>query len=162
MNALSMSAISADLSNPDWWTRISTEVALRHAGAAALDGLIALLDDSAQPNDARWRAAHALGMIGEKRALPHLIAALRDPSSDVQYFAAWALGKIGDGQSFTALADVLNSPTIEEQANFAAAMSLAQIDRRRGLDVLRAALDGDNDAARRVAMGALATLEASW
>ncbi len=148
-----------ELSSPDLWTRIHAEVELRVHGAGALDALTALIDDATQPSEVRWRAAHALGMIGDRRALETLTHALHDSSSDVQYYAAWALGKIGDIDGFEALADTLNSPTVEEQANFAVAMALVQIDRARGLAVLHAALNGDNDAARRVALGALATLE---
>ena len=149
-----------NLNSPDWWTRIHAEVTLREQGTGALGDLTHLLNDPAQPTDARWRAAHALGMIADRGALDALTQALRDPSSDIQYFAAWSLGRIGDLSSFDALQSVLNSTKLEEQANYAAAMSMVQIDRQRGLAILRQTLSSENEAARRVAMGALASLHA--
>jgi HEAT repeat protein len=130
-------------------------------GAVALDALIELLNDESQPVEARWRAAHLLGGIGDRRAIPALINALRDPSSDVQYYAAWALGVLRDPQGFNPLQAILNGTKLEEQANYAAAISLVQIDHERGLATLRQTLTADNEAARRVARGALASLEYS-
>ncbi len=150
-----------DLNSPDWWTRIEAENAIRDAGAhdsSVIDALANLLVDAAQANEPRWRAAHALGVLRAKAAIPALASVLRDPSSDVQYYAAWSLGKIGDPAGFEALKSVLHSTTVEEQANFAAAIALVQIDRERGLQALHAALTDENEAARRVARGALATI----
>lgn len=148
------------LNHPDWWTRLQAERALHDLSGASLDALMALLSDLAQPNESRWRAAHALGVIRDARALPALTTALRDESSDVQYFAAWSLGRLGDPGSMDALTGVLHARKLEEQANFAAAMALVQIDRTRGLAALRQTLTSENEAARRVAYGALATLNA--
>jgi hypothetical protein len=44
---------------------------------------------------ARHRAALQLGRLGVREALPHLIAALADPSPRIAVAAAWSLGAIG-------------------------------------------------------------------
>jgi HEAT repeat protein len=41
-------------------------------------------------------AAHALGDIGDERAVDVLLQLLKDEFKDVQVSAAYALGKIGD------------------------------------------------------------------
>jgi thiol-disulfide isomerase/thioredoxin len=48
-------------------------------------------------DEVRWRAADALWVIGDRSAVPHLLAALRDPSPRVAGFAASGLGDLGDG-----------------------------------------------------------------
>lgn len=45
--------------------------------------------------NSRRIAAETLGSLGEKRAAPHLITALCDPSPEVVEGASWALGEIG-------------------------------------------------------------------
>jgi HEAT repeat protein len=44
----------------------------------------------------RWRAANALGKIGDPRAVEPLIQALKDEKLDVRGYAAIALGRIGE------------------------------------------------------------------
>ena len=49
--------------------------------------------------DARLLAAHALGEIGDTRAVESLIKALGDVESTVRWSVPTALGKIGDGRA---------------------------------------------------------------
>jgi HEAT repeat protein len=51
-----------------------------------------LADDSP---DVREQAAWALGAIGDSRAVPGLLVALKDNSVSVRRQAAWAIGAIG-------------------------------------------------------------------
>jgi hypothetical protein len=44
----------------------------------------------------RMEAAHRIGLMQSKTAVPALIASLRDPKQDVRSWCAWALGEIGD------------------------------------------------------------------
>jgi len=58
--------------------------------------------------DVRAAAAHALGDLGDKSAVPVLIALLDDPSSFVSDAAGEALGKIGDHSAVSALVQRLD------------------------------------------------------
>lgn len=62
---------------------------------------IALLSDDDEVN--RWRAAEALGRIGDPAATGELIATLWDDDARVRLKAAWALGMIGDMQAYAPL-----------------------------------------------------------
>ncbi|MBI4672414.1 MAG: HEAT repeat domain-containing protein [Chloroflexi bacterium] len=65
---------------------------LHEYGTDAVEPLIALLQDD--DPDARFGAAHTLGLIGDERAIPGLINALADKEPAVRYWAAEALGKM--------------------------------------------------------------------
>jgi hypothetical protein len=73
----------------------------------ALVPLIKALGDGGW--DVRWRAAEALGKIGDARAVEPLIGMLSDDNQWVRYYAAEALGEIGDTRAveplITALGD---------------------------------------------------------
>lgn len=64
------------------------------AAAAAVDPLIALLDD--ELDTVRTAAATALGRIGERAAVDPLISKLSDPSPWTRARVIGALGEIGD------------------------------------------------------------------
>ena len=59
-----------------------------------LQHFIRLLTDDDEIN--RWKAAEALGRLGDPGAVEPLIDALWDDDSRVRLKAAWALGQIGD------------------------------------------------------------------
>ena len=65
-------------------------------------------------------AAHSLGQIGNRAALPALILALQDEriEDDVRREAAWALGRIGDASAVPALQQALTArdPYLAETA----------------------------------------------
>ena len=65
---------------------------LRQYGSEAVEPLIALLTDD--DPDARFGAAHTLGLIGDTRAIPALVNALADPEPAVRWWAVDALGKL--------------------------------------------------------------------
>lgn len=65
---------------------------LREYGTEAVEPLITLLGDD--DPDARFGAAHTLGLIGDARAVPALVRALSDPEPAVRWWAADALGKL--------------------------------------------------------------------
>jgi HEAT repeat protein len=70
-------------------------------------GYIQLLKD--KNLNFRWRAAEALGELGDPSAVEPLIEALRDPFVDVQWLAAKSLGKIGDSRAVGPLLEALKS-----------------------------------------------------
>lgn len=73
--------------------------ALVKIGAPAVKPLVAVLKGSDSWVLARSTAAKALGGIGRARAVPPLVAALKDSDDGVRQRAAEALGEIGDARA---------------------------------------------------------------
>ena len=82
---------------------------LQQIGSEAVKGLIEQLDND--DPDARYGAAHALGMIGDRRAIPALLQSLEDPEASVRYWAAEALGRLRAEEAITALIEMLRDPS---------------------------------------------------
>ncbi len=80
----------------------------RFNSPAAFEALLAALTRKENREDWQIRrfAAHALGKLGDRRAVPALIASLRDGNDLVPPAAAEALGELGDQQAVTALKTV--------------------------------------------------------
>lgn len=68
--------------------------------------------------DVRWRAAAALGEIGDARAVEPLIVALRDPHGWVCKEAIVALGKIGDPRAVEPLIATVRLPHTQGIFNY--------------------------------------------
>lgn len=66
-----------------------------------LEYFIQMLTDDDEIN--RWKAAEALGRLGDAGAIEPLIDALWDDDSRVRLKAAWALGQVGDLRAVTPL-----------------------------------------------------------
>ena len=62
---------------------------------------IALLSDDDESS--RWKAAEALGRIGDPEAVEELVGTLWDDDRRVRLKAAWALGRIGDPRAIPPL-----------------------------------------------------------
>lgn len=62
---------------------------------------IRLLSDDDE--SARWKAAEALGRMGDPEAVDDLISTLWDDDARVRLKAAWALGRIGDRRAYSPL-----------------------------------------------------------
>jgi HEAT repeat protein len=62
---------------------------------------IGLLSDDDEVS--RWKAAEALGRIGDPEAVDELISTLWDDDANVRMKAAWALGQIGDRRAYAPL-----------------------------------------------------------
>ena len=61
----------------------------------------------------RFEVMHLLGRFKDKRAVPTLIAALKDRSPRVAATAAWALGQIGAPDALAPLLKFVRDPTVE-------------------------------------------------
>ena len=73
----------------------------------------------------RQAAAEALGRIGSKEAVPHLIEALKDEDWNVRFKAAEALGEIGSKEAAPHLIEALKDENLNVRK--AAAEALGEI-----------------------------------
>jgi HEAT repeat protein len=62
---------------------------------------IRLLSDDDEVS--RWKAAEALGRMGDPEAVDELISTLWDDDARVRLKAAWALGRIGERRAYAPL-----------------------------------------------------------
>jgi hypothetical protein len=96
--------------------------------------------DSAKNDDPRIRQylSMVLGNLGDKRAAPLLIDALRDRAPETRIYAALALGRLGDPSAAPALIEVFT--TDERDVRKAAAYALGELRDPRALPALVNAL----------------------
>jgi len=96
-----------------------------HAGRAVTALVVALGD---QDDAVRAQAAEALGKIGDRYAVPPLIACLRDLNRDknVRIYAALALGQLGDALAVEPLKAALDRDP-DQFVSFAAAQALERL-----------------------------------
>lgn len=106
---------------------------------------------------ARLSVIRAFGEIGDERAVPLLLDAMRDRSPDSYFmtpsFAAKALGQIGGEQVLSGLRDHLHDgePAVRRMAT----MVLGHIGGDDAIEVLRFALVDDDHKVRAIAVEAL-------
>lgn len=139
--------------------------AIWHLGATHKDPevvpyLLRCLAESAF-EDTRAKAADALWLIGDKRALAPLIAALADPSLKVEGFAASGLGDLGDPAAIDPLLDLFGRlPDNREETKARVADALGKLGDRRAIVPIRASLEKiDDPRYTGWAKGALTRLE---
>lgn len=90
-------------------------------------------DDTGEPSpkmqirDDRYYAAHLLGDLKDKRAVPILIPLLKD--EDVNDIVAWSLGEIGDKSAIPALKDALRDGSLTMRAS--ALRAIETLERER-------------------------------
>lgn len=75
--------------------------------ARAVPALLAVLANGHAHALTRTHAVEALGKLGERQAVPVLLAALHDPYRLVRAYAATALGAVGDERAIEPLLSVL-------------------------------------------------------
>lgn len=104
---------------------------LHEYGTDAIEPLIALLTD--EDPDARFGAAHTLGLMGDARAIPGLMHALSDREPSVRYWATEALGKLRATAAVEPIRKLLKDrhPGVREHA----ARVLQQLTAARALDI---------------------------
>jgi nitrite reductase/ring-hydroxylating ferredoxin subunit len=142
-----------DLSHRNEDVRWAAASALARIGTAAVDPLVAALDD--KDSVVRLRAAWALGQIGDGRPVEKLILALRDGDWSVRMRAAEALGKLRVQRATGALLLLLRDKNADVRRHVIAA--LTKIADPASADRLGVAL---KDADWRVRMGAALALSA--
>jgi HEAT repeat protein len=151
------------LQSDDLHGSISAGIVLGQYGQAAVEPLIALLQDNAQAN--RWHSiVDALGRIGDKRAVEPMIQLLQNPISFeailARKYTAYALAKLADPRAVDVLIEMLHEHDHYEEEEDdgtitvydevavetieAAAEALIQIGEWRGVEaVVDRLLEGD-------------------
>jgi HEAT repeat protein len=69
----------------------------------AVEPLLATVADADEAPGVRAQAAETLGYLGDRRAVPPLIAALADPAPEVRFWSAFALGGLADPRALPML-----------------------------------------------------------
>lgn len=85
----------------------------------------------------RYYAAHILGDLKDRRAVPILVSLLKDP--DINYIVPWALGQIGDKSAVQPLIGALKDP--DPQVRTLAICALKDLNATEALPSLRPLLD---------------------
>lgn len=129
----------ARLSDPDKGVRAEAMHGLVTIGGPAVPACIALLHDDDWK--VRYRAAEALGLIGDDRAYAPLTAALGDGKDHVRYMAAKGLGLLGDPRAVAHLRAVQRDEN--EFVRRSAAASLGKIGGAEAVAALRSALEDE-------------------
>jgi len=101
------------------------------------------------------RAAGALGLLGDPRAVDPLIEALKNSSEDVRAEAAWALGKIADVRAAGPLVDILKNKNETPQVKREAVEALGIMKDGPSVEILIAALSDPTPGVRARAAVAL-------
>lgn len=101
------------------------------------------------------RAAGALGLLGDRRAVEPLIEALKNPDEGVRAEAAWALGKIADAKAVGPLTDVLKNKNETPQVRREAIEALGILKDVRSVEALIQALSDPTPGVRARAASAL-------
>jgi HEAT repeat protein len=149
---LNIQALLVRLSDPDKAVRADAMHGLVEAGKPAVPACIALLRDSEWR--VRYRAAEALGLIGDGAAYVPLTGALDDGKDHVRYMAAKGLGLLGDPRAIERLG--LMQRDENEFVRRSAARSLGMIGGESAVLALRAALkDEATDGVRAAILEAL-------
>ena len=112
----------------------------------------------------RYYAAHILGDLKDRRAVPILLSLLKDP--DISYIVPWALGQIGDKSAVQPLIGALKDQ--DPKVRILAICALKELNATEALPSLRPLLDDNGRANYDVwvsvagaARAAIAKLEAA-
>lgn len=151
-NNQNLQTLLSRLSDPDKAVRAEAMHGLVTIGKPAVPACVALLQNGDWK--VRYRAAEALGLIGDGEAYAPLIAALEDEKDHVRYMAAKGLGLLGDSRAVARLG--LMQRDENEFVRRSAARSLGRIGGEEAVRALRAALEEEaTDGVRAAILEAL-------
>ena len=139
--------------------RSGAEIGLGKLGELAVEPLVHVMNDKHQDMDARWKAAMALGEIGDERALEPLTRVMMDDHENI-YFREGALeclGRLGKPA-----VEILIQTLKAEDAPFQikAAHALGDIGDARAVEPLTKALESEKRFVREAAKEALEKIKA--
>lgn len=115
-DASGLSILLAMLDGGDGREHQLATYALRNIGTEAVEPLLAILADTSRTLQARVRAVEALGKIGDARAIPGLLAALKDDDRRIRMAAENAVGELKAPEAMEPLREALASATAEDGA----------------------------------------------
>jgi len=116
----------------------------------------ALKSLDARESYVRWKAAQALGKMGDRAAVGALLRALSDESECVRECAAGALGKLGDRKAVAALLAGLKDESIP--VRIACIKALGELGDGAAVEPLMQALSQESNRVKEHAAGALGKL----
>jgi HEAT repeat protein len=149
---LTIQTLISRLSDRDKAVRAEAMHGLVAVGRPAVPACIALLSDGDWK--VRYRAAEALGLLGDGAAFDPLVAALDDEKDHVRYMAAKGLGLLGDPRAVERLGQMRDDEN--EFVRRSAARSLGMIGGEEAVLALREALEGETvDGVRAAILEAL-------
>lgn len=123
--------ISQKLTDGDYAVRVcAADAMIKIDENEAVELFIETLAMQNEHWEVRKNAAHALGKVGDKRAVEPLIAALGDEYGDVRWTSAESLGKIGDKRAIKFLMPLLDDTAVAVPSRAAKAIvRLMNIDK---------------------------------
>jgi HEAT repeat protein len=156
-----LSEIRSGTANRRWQAAYELSREIRRLGHGTrpelVTGILSTLEwaENEDPQIRRY-LARALGYLGDRRAVPALVAHLRDADDDTRLWSAEALGSIGDSAALEPLALLLDDPDpdIRKQATH----SLGSLADTRAIPPLTRALGDATEDVRWNAALALARL----
>lgn len=104
----------------------------------------------------RGEAADLLGVLGDRKAVPHMIAALADTNSLTRSDVAYALGKVGDPSVIPVLCNALKDPSVH--VRMSAIKGLQLLEARTACPEIIALLKDPSPDVIRSAISALGEL----
>lgn len=129
-----------DRSGPEARANVQKMVdSIARAGGTSFGALLALAIDSRVSSDTRYGTIWVLGQLGNRRAVPALISALKDKSPILRAEAARQLGLIQGKRAIVPLAEVLCTD-VDAEVRKAAAYALGYLQDPRSFDALSGAL----------------------
>lgn len=129
------------LYDPDKKTREDATKSLVDCGKMAVLPLISILDDPEWT--VRYRAAEALGMIRDERAINPLAKKLKDPKDHVRYMAAKDMGYFGNKELSISLLPLLKDDN--EYVRRIASVSLGILGGNTAYNALLKAAESEKD-----------------
>ena len=149
---LTIQTLISRLSDRDKAVRAEAMHGLVAMGKPAVPACIVLLSDSDWK--VRYRAAEALGLLGDGGAYAPLVAALDDEKDHVRYMVAKGLGLLGDSRAVERLGRMRDDEN--EFVRRSAARSLGTIGGEEAVVALREALEDETtDGVRATILEAL-------
>lgn len=153
----------ASLSSADLGTRVAAESSLKtDTDAQIIPTLARLLNDPAQPLEARWRAAIILGDRTESdhrdAVIAALLNALGDEAWEVRHSVVYALSHLHVAQAYDGLRAEVMKAYKDEQIPFVAGLGMIQIDPAQAQTDLEAAAAHDDPAIYSVARSVFAAI----
>ena len=134
-----------DLNDDDEFVREEAFGMLELRSEEAFEDLIEVLTNKKSHKDIKQSSAKLLGIIGNEKAIDHLIAALKDNNKLVRREASTALSRMGE-KAVEPLIAILGDE--DWRVRGAAAWALGKIGDKRAVDPIKPLLDDESGFVR--------------